>query len=117
MHVPNKYFHNRLILFLLSTNVFLTILTCILILGRIDGGASTYTIQYRANQGLGGFEFGGSLTFFLFALFAVITLVVHTILSMRIFDESKDYAAAILGLGTLLVILTMIVGTSLPVVG
>ncbi len=117
MQVPKKYFHDRLILFLLSINAFFTLLTSILILLRLDSNSTdSYLVQYRSNLGIGGYQYqSNGATFFTIILFAVIIFVINTILSMRIYDEKRDFSVVILSLGTLLVVLTLIVSNAMLV--
>lgn len=116
MKVPEKYFHDRLILLILSINTFVVLLNTVLILLRLDSGRTdSYIVQYRANLGLSGFEVGSSATFFTFIIFAVFVLVGNTVLSMRIYPSHRRYAVTILALATLIIILTLIVTNALLV--
>ncbi len=114
MKVPAKYFHDRVILLLLSINSFVVALNTVLILLRLDSdGSDSYIVQYRANLGLSGFTVGSSATFWSFILFAVLMLVGNALLSMRIYEMHRRYAVTILSLSTLLIVLTLIVTNAL----
>ncbi len=117
MQVPKKYFHDRLILFLLSINGFFTLLTSILILLRLDSNSTdSYLVQYRSDLGIGGYQYqSNGVAFFTIIIFAVTVFVMNAVLSMRIYDEKRDFSVAILSLGTLLVLLTLIVSNALLV--
>ncbi len=117
MQIPKKYFHDRLILFLLSINGFLTLLTTILILLRLDSNnTDSYLVQYRSNLGIGGYQYqSNGATFFTIILFAVSIFAINTVLSMRIYDEKRSFAITILSLGTLLAVLTLIVSNAMLV--
>lgn len=116
MHIPKKYFHDRIVLLLLSINTFLALLCSLLILLRLDvGRPDGYIVQYRANLGLSAFKSGGASTLISFILFALVVLVFHTVLSMRIYPLRRHFAVAILGMGLLLLILSIIVSNALLV--
>lgn len=111
---PEKYFHDRVVLLILSTNTFIVLLNTVLILLRLDSTRTdSYIVQYRANLGLSGFAVGSSATFWSFILFSVIVLVGGTILSMRIYTMHRRYAVTLLALSTLVIILSLIVTNAL----
>lgn len=114
--IPKKYFHDRLVLLLLSISTFLTVLSSILIFLRLSGGRNDgYIVQYRANLGISAFKSGSSSELLAFIGFAVIVLVVHTVLSIRMYDEHRQYSVIILGMGVFLLALCMIVSNALLV--
>lgn len=116
MQVSKRYFHDRLVLLLLSTNTFLALLSGILILLRMDSSRTdNYIVQYRPSLGLSAFKTGGSATFYSFILFAVVTLVLSVLLSMRVYPFHKQFAVTILSLTVLLLVLTLIVSNALLV--
>lgn len=114
METPKRYFHDRLVLLVLSINSFLTILSSILILLRLDSSrGNNYIIQYRANLGLSAFKAGGSSTFISFVLFSLITLMFSILLSFRVYPFHRQFAVTILCLGLLLIVLSIIVSNAL----
>lgn len=116
MHIPKDYFHDRLILLLLSVNTFFVFLNTVLILLRMDSGrADSYIVQYRANLGLSAFKAGGSATFISFILFAFMTGAFAVILSMRVYPFQRQFAIAILSSSFLLLVLGLIVSNALLV--
>lgn len=116
MQIPKRYFHDRLVLLLLSVNTFLTVLNSVLILLRMDSSrADSYIVQYRSNLGLSAFKAGGSSTFYSFILFGLLTLAFSIILSMRVYPFHRQFAVVILSLGLLLLVLAMIVSNALLV--
>jgi hypothetical protein len=116
MQIPKRYFHDRLVLLLLSVNSFLTALTSILILLRLDSSrADNYIVQYRSNLGLSAFKAGGSGTFYSFILFVILNLVFAYALSVRVYPFRRQFAVVILCLALLLVILALIVSNALLV--
>jgi len=103
-------------LLLLSSNAFLALLTSILILLRLDTGRPDgYIVQYRANLGLSAFKSGGASVFLSFIVFSAFALAFHAVLSMRVYPVRRHFAVAILGLGLLLLILSLIVSNALLV--
>ena len=114
MLIPKNYFHDRLVLLLISVNVFLALLGSVLVLFRLDGGGSdVYIIQYRQNLGLSAFKRGGEGPLLSFAIFGFLVLIVHVLLSMRVFPVRRQFAVAILAMATLLLSLSIIVSNAL----
>lgn len=117
MPAAKNYFQDRLVLLLLSINAFLTLLATLSVLFRLQGaGASNgFIVQYRANVGISGFKTGSVLSLISFIGFALIVFAANTVLSMRTYHIRKQLAVVVLGLGTLLLILNIIVGNALLV--
>ena len=114
MATPKKYFHDRLVLLLLSINTFLALVGAAIILLRINPDASaTYAVQYRSRLGLNAFTSGSASEIISFAVFSVFVLVFHFYLSRKAFPIRRHFAIAILGLGTLLLSLSIIVSNAL----
>lgn len=114
MHIPKNYFRDRAVVLLLSVNTFLALLGSVLVLFRLDGGGSdVYIVQYRANLGLSAFKRGGSEPLVSFVVFGLLILAIHTILSVRVYSVRRQFAVAILALGTLLLCLSIIVSNAL----
>ncbi len=116
MSSEQKYFHDRVVLLLLSVSTFLVILGSLLILLRLDSGRNEgYIIQYRTNLGITAYKAGNVSELMGFALFLVLVLVVNTVLSMRVYDVHRQYSIGILSMGTLLIVLAFIVSNALLV--
>ena len=116
MTIPTKYFHDRLILLLLSVNVFLTFLTTIFILLRLSANhGNGYFVQYRADVGISAFKTGSVTELLSFIIFAFLVLAAHTVLSVRSYHIHRQLAVITLGLGSLLLILAFIVSNALLV--
>jgi hypothetical protein len=114
MHIPKNYFHDRMVLLLLSVNMFLTLLASILIVLNIDfDRPDGYIVQYRANLGLSAYKAGSSLVILSFIGFAIAVLVIHTLLSMKMYAHRRNFAISLLGLGLLLLIITLFVSNAL----
>lgn len=113
MHIPKKYFHDRLILLLLSTSLFVTVFNTLLTLLRLDSSRGSYIVQYRGNLGLSAYKAGDSSTFIGFIIFGFIIFVFQVLLSVKAYKIRRQYAIAVSVLCLLLLILTLIVSNSL----
>lgn len=109
------YLHDRRVLLLLSINVFLALLVVVTVLFRLDGSATSggYIVQYRPSLGISAFKTGSSVALYAFIAFAMLVVGLHTSLSMRIYTARKQLAVAVLGLGSLLLLLAVIVSNAL----
>ena len=117
MVMPKKYFRDHLVLSLLSANVFLALLSSILVLVRLGAGyGNAYIVQCRDcsnREAVNKFAYG-SVTYLLgFITFAILVLFTHAVLSLRAYRINRQLAVAILGLGILLLVLTIIVSNAL----
>jgi hypothetical protein len=115
MTIPKQYLRDRLVLLIVSVNVFLTFLLAILTLLRLDTGHTSYIVQYRSNATIDAFKSGSSAELFSFILFGVLILVFHTVISLRVYLIHRQLAVTVLGLGTLLLTLAIIVSNALLV--
>jgi hypothetical protein len=114
MHIPKNYFHDRAVLLLISVNGFLTLLCGVLVLLNIDfNRPDGYIVQYRANLGLSAYKAGSSAILLSFIFFAFAVMVLHTILSMKMYAHRRQYAITVLGMGLLLLIITLFVSNAL----
>lgn len=114
MTIPENYVHDRLVLLLLSINSFFAVLGSILIFLRLDSGSNgIYWAQYRANLGISAHIPGKVTDILSFVVFLVLIFGMNTILSMKVYKRHRNYALTILGLGALLMFLTIIVSNLL----
>lgn len=115
MHIPKNYFHNRLVLALLTANAFLVVLTGLLVTYRLRiSGSNGYTGQYHSNlQELSQFEEGTATTIVAFVVFSVFVFILHTMISMRMYHRRREFSIAILWLGLLLLVLALVVSNAL----
>lgn len=114
MAVPKKYFHDRVVLLLLSVNAFFALLATAAILFRLSGAHNSgFIAEYRSNLGLSAFRPGSSMTFVAFMVFVLGVAVFHGFLSKKMYPMSRQLGLAILSLGTLLIILATIVSNAL----
>ncbi len=112
--IPKKYFHDRLILLLLSINVFMAFLASVWILFKLDSGRSAgYIVQYRSSLGISSFKMGDAGELIAFMVFAVMVLAVHVVLSIRVYPIKREVSVVVLSLGVLLLVMSMIVSNAL----
>lgn len=114
-----KYFHDRLILLLLSINVFLAFAGSIFVLVQLSAHLGNgYIVQCRdcSNAAdINRFTNGSVTQLLAFIAFPLIILAIHVLLSLRTYRIHRQLSITILGMGTLLLILTVIVGNALLV--
>lgn len=116
MASSKKYFHDHYVLLLLSINAFLAIAGSIIILLRLSTShGSSYIVQYRPSLGINAYQSGSVVELISFVAFALLVLVIHSVLSMRAYKIHRQLAIAILGLGILLLLLTIIISNALLV--
>jgi hypothetical protein len=115
MHIPKKYLHDRFVLLLVSISIFLTFTCVALILLRagIGQGVDGYIVQYRANLGLSAFQKGSVIPIVSFIFFALITLVINIVLSIKTYAIRRTLSLTVLGLGVLISLLSIIVSNAL----
>ncbi len=116
MTIPKNYFHDRLILLLISLNFFFAAITSLLIVFRLDTSNSEGIVsQYHANLGLSAYTPGSTSTFISFIGFVVLVMVLNTLLSMRMYHRRREFSVAVLWMGLLLLILALVVSNALSV--
>lgn len=116
MATQKKYFHDHFVLLLLGINIFLAFADSIYILVRLSTShGNGYIVQYRPSLGISAYQAGSVLELLSFVGFAMIVLVVHTGLSLRAYRIHRQLAIAILSLGVLLLLLTIIISNALLV--
>jgi hypothetical protein len=114
MASTKKYFHDHLVLLLLSISAFLAIFGSIFTLVRLGTGHGTgYIVQYRSNLGINAFENGGLSDILSLVVFAVLVLVIGVAISRRAYRIHRQLALAMLSLTVLLLLLTVIISNAL----
>jgi hypothetical protein len=114
MATPKRYIHDRIVLLLLTANTFFAVLTSVLILLKLDSSRSTgYIVQFRPSLGLSAYSKGDNTGILSFAVFAVLVLLFHTILSIRVYGIRRNFAIVILGMGLLLILLSLVISNAL----
>jgi hypothetical protein len=116
MASSKKYFHDHFVLLLLSINAFLAIAGSLFILVRLSTShGNGYIVQYRPSLGINAYQNGSIIELLSFVAFALLVLVVHGLLSLRAYKIHRQLAIVILGLGILLLLLTIIISNALLV--
>jgi hypothetical protein len=114
-----KYFQDHLVLLLLSVMVFLAVAGSLFMLIRLSSGhSSTYIVQCRdcSNpQALTKFTNGSVVDLISFIFFSIVVVATNTMLSLSAYKIHRQLAIAILSLGILLLILTIIISNALLV--
>lgn len=114
MASTKKYFHDRVVLLLLSVNAFLTLLAILSVLFRLQGGGEGFIVQYRENVGVSNaFKTGDIGQILLFIAFALAVFLIHGLLSYRTYHIRRYLSLLVLALGTLLLGLCAIVANAL----
>ncbi len=119
MAISKKYFHDHLVMLLLSVNVFLAVGAGLFILVSLSTGhGNGYIVQCRDCSNpvaINKFTNGNVVGLLSFVAFAVLVLAAHVILSLRAYQIHRQLAIAILALGILLLTLTIIISNALLV--
>ena len=118
MAISKKYFHDHLVLLLLSINGFLAVAGSLLILLRLGTSSGTgYIVQFRSSPtaGISDFKQGNLADLLSFAVFAGLVLVTHAILSHSAYRIHRQLAIFVLALGILLLVMMIIVSNALLV--
>jgi len=117
MPLPKQYLHDKLILLLLSANIFLGFLAAILVFLRLNigQGGADYIVQYRSNLDISAFEHGGLTQILSFVAFSLLLVVANIVLSIRTYSVRRELSLAILASGVILLILAIIVSNALMV--
>ncbi len=115
--LSKKYLHDKLILLLVSGNLFLAFLCTVLIFLRLNigQGSEGYIIEYRSNLGISAFKTGSVTAILSFVAFAVLNVILGLTLSMRTYRIRRELSVAILCSGILLLVLAIIVSNALMV--
>jgi hypothetical protein len=116
---PKQYFHDHLVMLLLSVNVFLAIGGSLFILLSLGTSHSSgYIIQCRDCSNVVAVNkfTNGTITGLLgFVVFAGLVLATHTAVSFRAYKIHRQLAITVLTLGVLLLTLMIIVSNALLV--
>ena len=117
MPMSKKYLHDKLVLLLLSANIFLGFISTILIFLRLNvgQGGEGYIVEYRSNLGISAFKTGNITTILSFVGFILLTVILAILLSIRTYRVRRELALGILMLSGLLLILSIIISNALMV--
>ena len=116
MPISKKFFQDKIILLLLTLNLFMVCLTAIIISLRLSNDLGEgYIVQYRSNVGIGSFKTGSVLDFWYFVIFAVLIVAFNLTLSMKTYRIRRQFSIVILGMSILLLVIALIVSNALLV--
>jgi hypothetical protein len=119
MATPKKYFHDHLVLLLLSVNVFLALAGSLYVLLRLSTSHGTgYIVQCRdcSNPAaISRFTNGSVVGILALVVFMLMALAIHVMLSLGTYKIHRQLAVIILALGVLLLTLAIIVSNALLV--
>lgn len=117
MPLPKKYLHDKLILLLMSANIFLAFVCTALIFLRLNvgQGGDSYIVEYRSNLGISAFQNGSITGIVSFVLFSFLIVIINIVLSARTYQVRRELSVAILSGGIVLLILALIVSNALLV--
>ena len=106
MSKTKPYFHDRLILLILSINTFLALALVITALLPLSDPNAGFIREYRSNLGLDGYRAGDIKDIVSFAVFAVIIYAFQIYTSMKVYHIHKRLSMVIL----LLTLIALIFG-------
>jgi len=114
MPVKKSYFRDYLVIILVTVNVFIFIVTEVLLFFRLSSGTgNSFIVQYRPSLGISAYKTGGISEIISFGVFALLILVINIILSYKTYNISRQLTIAIISLGILLSLLNFIINNSL----
>lgn len=116
---PKQYFHDHLVLVLLSVSAVLAVGTIIFVLVQLlTGHSASYIVQCRdcSNpNAINKFSTGSVFNLLGFVFFAALILGSQIALSLRAYRIHRQVAIALLSLGVLLLLLNLIISNALLV--
>ncbi len=114
MKIAKSYFRDHIILFILTLNVFIGLLSAVIVFLRLSSShGSSYIIQYRSSLGVSAFKTGGIIDMVSFAIFALLIIAITFVLSFSTYKINKNLSLVVLGFGVLLQILSIVVSNAL----
>lgn len=114
MPIPKKFIRDKLILFIITFNVFLTFLCIALIAWRLSNGQTgEYIVQRHANLGIDQFTQGNVVPILSFIVFSLFILITSSLLSVKSYEIQRQLSLVTLGFGTLLLLMSIIVSNAL----
>jgi hypothetical protein len=111
----NKFFHDRIILLLLSFNVLVSLSAGLVILLKLINLPSGYYpfVQGRFPSGQKIYSTGSITSLYSLVLFILFILLFNSFLSYKTYPYKKNFSITVLSLSLLLVALTFLVSQSL----
>lgn len=115
MQNQKKYFHDRVVLLLLSFNILIALLISLFLSLKLSNLPASYypIIQGRFPEYQKIYNHGTIVSLYSIVVFIVLIVFINAFLSIKIYPYKRDYSIIILGLGILLVVLSYLVSQSL----
>ena len=114
MSIKKTYSHDHGILLLGIINVFLAVLSIIVIVIRlISENHATYFVQYRPSLGLNSFQTGNITDIISFIVMATVVMVFSILISYKSYYINRNFSVSVLSSGIFLEILILLVSNSL----
>jgi hypothetical protein len=113
MHIPKNYFHDRMVLALVGTNVALFLVSFLSVILGVDTEKNpTSIVAYRDTTQTGQIS-GPTSDLYQFAFFALIVTTASIILSIKLYAHRRHLALSLLGLNILLIVMNIIIFNAL----
>ncbi len=109
MPTPKSFFHDRLILLILSINTFLALALIATSLLSINDADSGFIKEFRSDLGLDGYKAGGVLDIISFAVFSVVLYGFQYISATKIYHIRRQLSLVILLLTLIIYIFALMV--------
>ena len=107
--VPKSFFHDRLILLILSINTFLALALIITALLSINDSGAGYIKEFRSDLGLDGYKAGGVVDIVAFAAFSAVLYVFQFLSATKIYHIRRHLSLIILLLTMIIYIFALMV--------
>jgi hypothetical protein len=118
MIFTKKYFQDKTVLILLTLNLFLMLFATTVVSLRLNSSSGqTHIGQYRPSLGIGAYKTGGIGEFIYLVIFMALVFVFHFLLSAKTYKLRRQFSVALLGMGTLLLVVALVVSNALLVLG
>jgi hypothetical protein len=112
MKTPKNYFHDKIILLLLSVNMFIAVLGSLYVMLRVNFG-EPYILQYRGDYARNSFIRGDASDFWQFVIFAFLTVFLHWGISLIMYKHQRYFAYTFLFIGFVLLVFNLVVSNAL----
>jgi len=113
MSKPKPYFHDRLVLLVITINTFLLIACVVVALLPLTDTRGTIISEYRSNLGLDGYRAGSVGDIISFGVFAALIYIFQLYTSIKLYEKNKQASVIVLLLSTILLLFTLIVCNAL----
>jgi hypothetical protein len=107
MRSKNTYFHDRVVLFLLTANAFLTAAYMIIFFVGFDQSGS-YIVQYRAGALVDEYKSGDAKAILAYPLFVLAVFIAQTVLSKKLHGLQKYAAWTVMFLSLIVIVLSIL---------